>query len=380
MKRFFFPTELYSAPGSIREMTRFIKPQDKVLLITDKMLVKLGLAKRVTDIIEGIGAKVEIFDDVPANPHADSVNASFAMAKAMNATIIVCLGGGSPMDVAKVVAMLMTNEGTWEEYQWEGKKPENAPLPYIAIPTTAGTGSEASKTSVIIDRDTKKGVGGDFFFAKVTLIDPELMVSLPPFVTATTGMDALTHAIEAYVGRSNHPFTNALALEAISLLTKYLPIAYENGADLEAREMVALAASMAGLAMDQSGLGVIHSMSGPLSSHYNVAHGLSNAVLLPCGMRYNVETVPERYARVAEALGVNTFGISSLEAGKRGIDKVEALCTLMKIPTKLCEYFNKDEDISQFADEACKMFLMRNNPRTPQQPEIEELFIKVLKA
>ena len=380
MKRFFFPTELYSAPGSIREMARFIKPEDKVLLITDKMLVKLGLAKRVTDVIDGIGAKVQIFDDVPANPHADSVNAGLSKAKAMGATAIVCLGGGSPMDVAKVVAMLMTNEGTWEQYQWEGRKPVNAPLPYIAIPTTAGTGSEASKTSVIIDRDTKKGVGGDFFFAKVTLIDPELMVSLPPFVTATTGMDALTHAIEAYVGRSNHPFTNALALEAISLLTKYLPIAYENGADLEAREMVALSASMAGLAMDQSGLGVIHSMSGPLSSHYNVAHGLSNAVLLPCGMRYNVETVPERFARVAEALGVNTFGISPLEAGKRGIEKVEELCTLMKIPTHLCEYFQKDADIPQFADEACKMFLMRNNPRTPEQSEIEELFSKVLKA
>ncbi|MEL7610643.1 MAG: iron-containing alcohol dehydrogenase [Bacillota bacterium] len=380
MKRFFFPTELYSAPGSIREMARFIKPEDKVLLITDRMLVKLGLAKRVTDVIDGVGAKVEVFDDVPANPHADCVNSALEKAKTMGATAIVCLGGGSPMDVAKVVAMLMTNEGTWEQYQWEGRKPEKAPLPYIAIPTTAGTGSEASKTSVIIDRDTKKGVGGDFFFAKVTLIDPELMVSLPPFVTATTGMDALTHAIEAYVGRSNHPFTNALALEAISLLTKYLPVAYENGADLEAREMVALAASMAGLAMDQSGLGVIHSMSGPLSSHYNVAHGLSNAVLLPCGMRYNVETVPERYARVAEALGVNTYGISALEAGMRGIEKVEELCTLMKIPTNLCEYFREEEDICKFADEACKMFLMRNNPRTPQQSEIEELFAGVLKA
>lgn len=380
MKRFFFPTQLYSAPGSIREMGRFIKPEDKVLLITDKMLVKLGLAKKVTDVFEQIGAAYEIYDDVPANPHADVVKSSLAKAKAMGATYIVCLGGGSPMDVAKVVAMLMTNEGEWAEYQWEGKQPANAPLPYIAIPTTSGTGSEASKTSVIIDRDTKKGVGGDFFFAKITLIDPELMVSLPPAVTSTTGMDALTHAIEGYVGKNNHPFTNALALEAISLLAKYLPIAYADGSNLEARENVALAASMAGLAMDQSGLGVIHSMSGPLSSHYNVAHGLSNAVLLPYGMRYNVETVPERFARVAEALGVDTEGLSALDAANKGIAKVEELCSSMNIPTNMNNYFQKEEDIMQFAEEACKMFLMRNNPREPKVEEIAELFVKVLKA
>lgn len=380
MKRFYFPTQLYSAPGSIREMGRFIKPEDKVLLITDGMLQKLGLAKRVTDVLEQIGAAYEIFADVPANPHADVVNSALAKAKAMSASYIVCLGGGSPMDVAKVVAMLMTNDGEWAEYQWEGRQPQNAPLPYIAIPTTAGTGSEASKTSVIIDRDTKKGVGGDFFFAKIALIDPELMVSLPPAVTSTTGMDALTHAIEAYVGKNNHPFTNALALEAISLLVKYLPVAYADGGNLEARENVALAASMAGLAMDQSGLGVIHSMSGPLSSHYNIAHGLSNAVLLPWGMRYNVETVPQRYARVAEALGVDTEGLSALDAANKGIQKVEELLRSMNIPADMNSYFQKEEDIMQFADEACKMFLMRNNPREPKVEEIAELFEKVLKA
>ena len=282
------------------------------------------------------------------------------------------------MDVAKVVAMLATNEGAWEDYQWNFKQPTEKPLTYIAIPTTAGTGSEATKTAVIIDRDTKKGVGGDFFFAKAALLDPELMVSLPPMLTATTGMDALTHAIEAYVGKNGQPFTDSLALEAISILAKFLPRAYANGADLEAREQVAIAASMAGLAMDQSGLGIIHSMSGPLSSHYDIPHGLSNAVLLPYGMEHNIMAVPGKFARIAEALGVNTAGYSEREAGNAAIDKVEEMLEDMQIPTDLCDYFDKKEDIESFAEEACKMFLMRNNPRTPQVKDIAEIFSSIL--
>ncbi len=378
MKRFYFPTELYSGAGSIKELSRFLGADSRVLLVTDGMLVKLGLAARVTAVLEGIGAKYDVFADVPANPHAKDVQACLAAARTLEATAIVCLGGGSPMDVAKVVAMLMTNPGSWEDYQWNGLKPVNAPLPYIAIPTTAGTGSEASKTAVIIDRDTKKGVGGDFFFSAVTLVDPELMTSLPPFVTATTGMDALTHAIEAYVGVNNHPFTNALALEAISLLAKYLERAYTDGNDLEARENVAVAASMAGLAMDQSGLGIIHSMSGPLSSRYNVAHGLGNAVLLPYGMRFNLSTVPERYARVAAALGCAVEGLSAAEAAEAGVAKVENMCSNMNIPKDLSNYFQQEADIALFADDACKMFLMRNNPRVPTVEEIAVIFRKLL--
>ena len=378
MKRFLFPTELYSGPGCIKELSRFIGENDKVALITDVQLVKLGLAEKIEDIIKGLGASVQVFDAIPPNPHADIVNSCRSFVEEMEATAIVCLGGGSPMDVAKVVAMLATNEGAWEDYQWNFKQPTEKPLTYIAIPTTAGTGSEATKTAVIIDRDTKKGVGGDFFFAKAALLDPELMVSLPPMLTATTGIDALTHAIEAYVGKNGQPFTDSLALEAISILAKFLPRAYANGADLEAREQVAIAASMAGLAMDQSGLGIIHSMSGPLSSHYDIPHGLSNAVLLPYGMEHNIMAVPGKFARIAEALGVNTAGYSEREAGNAAIDKVEEMLEDMQIPTDLCDYFDKKEDIESFAEEACKMFLMRNNPRTPQVKDIAEIFSSIL--
>ncbi|MEI7885328.1 MAG: iron-containing alcohol dehydrogenase [Clostridia bacterium] len=378
MQRFLFPTEFYAGAGCIQELGRFICENDKVALITDVHLVKLGLAGKIENIIENLGASVKIFDAIPPNPHAEVVNSCRSFVEEMQATVVVCLGGGSPMDVAKVVAMLATNEGAWEDYQWNFKQPTKKPLPYIAIPTTAGTGSEATKTAVIIDRDTKKGVGGDFFFAKAALLDPELMVSLPPMLTATTGMDALTHAIEAYVGKNSQPFTDSLALEAISILAKYLPRAYANGTDLEARERVAVAASMAGLAMDQSGLGIIHSMSGPLSSHYDVPHGLSNAVLLPYGMEYNIMAVPEKFARIAAALGVDIAGYSEREAANAAVEKIEEMLEDMQIPADLCSYYKEEEDIQSFAEEACKMFLMRNNPRTPQVKDIAEIFSTIL--
>ncbi len=383
MNRFLLPTEVISGAGCLLELKRFVKEGDRVALVTDESLVKLGLVKRVEDVLVGLGASFEVFAEVPANPHAEVVNKCRAFVEGMKASVVVCLGGGSPMDVAKVVAMLATNEGSWEDYQWNMKQPSNAPLSYVAIPTTSGTGSEVTKTSVIIDRNSKKGTGGDFFFARAALLDPTLMVSLPPHLTSTTGVDALTHAIEAYVGRNHQAFTDALALESISILAEYLPRSFADGSDLVAREKVAIAAAMAGLAMDQSGLGVVHALSGPLSSYYDVPHGLSNAVGLPYGMAYNLIAVPERYARVAEALGVDTSSMSFREAAEASVVVVEELLDDLQVPTDLNEYFVKyggnDDDISKFAREACGMFLMRNNPRVPQVGDIEGIFEAMLK-
>lgn len=383
MNRFLLPTEVISGAGCLVELKRFVKEGDRVAVVTDESLVKLGLVKRVEDVLADIGASFEVFAEVPANPHAEVVNKCRAFVDVMGASVVVCLGGGSPMDVAKVVAMLATNEGSWEDYQWNMKQPVNAPLPYVAIPTTSGTGSEVTKTSVIIDRNSKKGTGGDFFFARAALLDPTLMVSLPPHLTSTTGVDALTHAIEAYVGRNHQAFTDALALESISILVDYLPRAFADGSDLVAREKVAIAAAMAGLAMDQSGLGVVHALSGPLSSYYDVPHGLSNAVGLPYGMAYNLIAVPERYARIAEALGVDTSNMSVREAAEASVVVVEELLDDLQVPTALNDYFVKyggnEGDIRKFAEEACGMFLMRNNPRVPQVGDIEGIFEAMLK-
>jgi alcohol dehydrogenase class IV len=377
-KRFFLPTQLIYGAGSRKEVKRFIKPGEKVLVITDKGLVKAGVVEKVTKELDAIGAKSVIYDDVRANPHVDTVQAAVELAKQEGASSVVTVGGGSPMDVAKAVALLMTNEGTYEDYQWNGKIPTKPAATLIAIPTTAGTGSEVTRCAVIIDRNTKKGVNLDEFFPIAALIDAELMVSLPPAITSTTGMDALTHAIEAFVGLGSNPVTDAWALEAIELLGEYLPKAFANGANIEAREKVALASSLAGIAMDQAGLGFIHAMSGPLSSYYDVPHGLSNAVLLPYGMQFNLIAVPEKMARIAAALGIDTYGMSVREAAQAAVDAVEDLCWDLEIPGDMSEYLRKEEDIELFAEEALNMFLMRNNPRKPSLKDCVEVFRSVL--
>lgn len=382
MKNFLLPTEMIWGQGSVSQLSKFIKEKQKVLVITDKSLVKLGMAKKISDIIEGLNAEAAVYDDIPQNPHAPDVYNCLEAVKKSGAEVLVALGGGSPMDVAKVVAMMATDGGKLEEYQWEFRQAKVAPLPYIAIPTTAGTGSEATKTAVIVDRDTKKGFGGNALFAKAAILDPEMTATLPAHLTATTGADALTHAIEAYVSKAHHPWTDALALEAISILAKYLPRAYVDAQNLKAREKVAIASAMAGLAMDQSGLGIVHSISGPIASHYDVPHGLSNAVLLVEGMKYNLMAVPERYARIAEALGVNTAFMSEREAAEAAVDAVDLLLSDMMVPTDLSDYFERygsdEKDVPKFAEEACAMFLMRANPRTPSPKEMEVIIRKCL--
>lgn len=382
MNRFLLPTEMIWGQGAVAELSRFIKEKQKVMIITDTSLVKLGAAEKVSSVIKDLNAEVVVFDAIPQNPHAPDVYHCLDQVKESGAHLLVALGGGSPMDVAKVVAMMATDGGKLEDYQWNFRQATVAPLPYIAIPTTAGTGSEATKTAVIVDRDTKKGFGGDALFAKAALLDPEMTVSLPAHLTATTGADALTHAIEAYVGRGHHPWTDAMALEAITLLAEYLPLAYADGHDLVAREKVALAAAMAGLAMDQSGLGIVHSVSGPIASHYDVPHGLSNAVLLVEGMKYNLLTVPARFARVAMAMGVDTTSMNDHEAAEAAVNSVDRMFQHMKVPGDLSDYFEqygaKEEDIPKFAEEACAMFLMRNNPRTPVPEEMEVIIRKAL--
>ncbi|WP_227764906.1 iron-containing alcohol dehydrogenase family protein [Zhaonella formicivorans] len=377
-KRFFLPTQLIHGAGALKELGKFVSKDDNVIVVTDKGLVKVGLVEKLLAELATIGATWAVFDDIEPNPHADTVRKALAFAKEQGVNTVVTIGGGSPMDVAKVVAMLLTNEGDISDYQWNGKAVTKPPATLVAIPTTAGTGSEVTRTAVIIDRNTKKGIGNDALFPKAALVDPELMVSLPPQITAFTGMDALTHAIEAYVGLGANPATDAWALQAIELLVEYLPKAFANGADLEAREKVALASSMAGAAMDQAGLGFIHAMSGPLSSYYDVPHGLSNAVLLPYGMQFNLIAAPKKMARIAQLFGVDTFGMSLREAAQAAVDAVEQLCRDLEIPADLSSYCQAEEDIEKFAVEAINMFLMRNNPRRPRVSDCADVFRKVL--
>ncbi len=379
MKQFYMPTRIVHGEGSLSRLKEFVGNQDHVCLVTDKTLVGIGVARKVMDLLSDIGAKCTVFSDVPPNPHEEVVEKAVTQAKKAGCNSVIALGGGSPLDVGKMVAFLLTNPGKLEEYQWDNR-PTDAPMAkLINIPTTAGTGSEVTATAVIISRNTKKGIKRDDLFAMVAIVDPALMVSMPPHITSTTGIDAFTHAYEAYVGLGANPVTDAWALEAMGLLIEYLPRAYVNGQDMEARENVALAAVLAGVAMDQAGLGVIHSCSGPVASYYDVPHGLSNAVFLPYAVSYNLIAALDKHVMLAELFGMDTSGLSRREAAGLAVDAVVQFLADLEIPEGLYDYFGTDEDIPKFAQSACDMFLMKNNPRKPKPEDLIPIFEAVLK-
>ena len=373
----YMPTRICFGKEALQEIKKYITKNEKVLIITDQGLVSVGIVEIVIRELKGLGAVYEVYDQVEVNPRPQTVQKCLAQVKEMQASVIIGLGGGSPLDVAKIVSALATNPGTLEEYQWEGRKMDNPGLPFIAIATTAGTGSEVTRIAVIIDRNVKKGIVNDYLYPTVAIVDPFLMKSLPPHLTSTTGLDALTHAIEAYTGMGSTPFSDAFACEAIKLIAQYLPRAFKNGEDMLAREQVANASSLAGIAMDQAGLGIVHAMSSPVASYYDVPHGLANAVLLPHAMRFNLEVAPEKFANIARLFGEETSGISSLEAAHKAVDRVNQFCLELQIPDKYYEYTPTIEEIKQFGKEASETFLARNNPKKVEPESCVKIFRKV---
>ncbi len=373
VQNFHLSTRLYFGVGARHELGQYLSTNDRVMVITDAGLVNAGVVNQLSGVFGKVGCQWHVFSNIPANPHATVVGTALAAAKEFRSTAIIALGGGSPMDVAKLVGALASNEGRLEEYQWGGRKFASAGLPLFAVPTTAGTGSEVTKTAVIIDRNQKKGIVSERLLPLVSFIDPELMVSLPPFVTAITGMDALTHAIEALAARGANPFTDAWAAKAIKLLGMWLRRAFSVGDDLTARAQVAIASTLAGAAMDQAGLGVVHAVAGPLSSYYDIPHGLANAVALPWGMEFNKIAVPEKYALVASLLGVQR----SLDQGTAAGDAVRTVRQLLAdldIPATLENHLANEDDIIKFASEAAAMFLARANPRLVTAKACETIF------
>ena len=251
------PTAIYSGKGIHRELGELVKTGEKVIIITDEGLASTPVLGMITSVLDEGKISYMIYTKVSPNPDEETVRLILDYIKKEGADRIIALGGGSPLDAAKAAAALAPNPGPMEDYQWNSRIFENPPIPLIAIPTTAGTGSEVTGVAVISSRNMKKGIKQQAIFPEAAVIDPQLMAGLPPFLTAVTGLDALTHAIEAYTGLNSNPLTDSLCIEAIRLIHTYLPRAFRNGSDLEARENMALASTMAGIAMDQSGLGIV---------------------------------------------------------------------------------------------------------------------------
>jgi len=339
----------------------------KVFIVTDNDLVKFGVAGMVTEVLDKAGIAYQIFSDVKQNPTVVQVKAGGAEFAKSGADVIVAIGGGSPIDTAKAIGIIATNPQFADVVSLEGvADTKNKTIPIIALPTTAGTAAEVTINYVITDEENvKKMVCVDPNDIPIlSIVDAELMLSMPRGLTAATGMDALTHAIEGYITKGAWEMSDMFELKAIEMIAKHLPVVVENPKDVEARHGMAVAQYIAGMGFSNVGLGLVHGMAHPLGAYYDIPHGVANALLLPIVMQYNLESSIDKYADIATAMGVNISTLSKKEAAQAAVDAVKALAVKVGIPEKLSDLNVKEEDLERLAQSAFSDVCTPGNPRT----------------
>ncbi|EID4331391.1 TPA: L-threonine dehydrogenase [Vibrio parahaemolyticus] len=374
---FFIPTVNLMGAGCLEDAANSIQSQGfkKGLIVTDKILNQIGVVKQVQDLLTERGVATVVFDGTQPNPTITNVNDGLALLKENECDFVISLGGGSPHDCAKGIALVASNGGKIGDY--EGVDQSAKPmLPLIAINTTAGTASEMTRFCIITDeeRHIKMAIVDKHTTPLISVNDPELMLAKPASLTAATGMDALTHAIEAYVSIAATPITDAVAIKAIELIQAHLRTAVKNGENLEAREQMAYAQFMAGMAFNNASLGYVHAMAHQLGGFYDLPHGVCNAILLPHVQRYNAQVCPERLRDVAKAMGVDVEGMSAEQGAAAAIDAIVALAKDVGIPAGIKELGAKLEDIPTLADNALKDACGFTNPKQATHEEISAIF------
>lgn len=375
-KELYQPVHTIIGEGCINEIPRHVNNigAEKALIVTDEGLVKIGTVKMVTDVLDRAGKSYVIYSGVKPNPTVSIVNEAKACYDDNHCDYIIAIGGGSPIDVGKSVGILATNGGTVEDYNGlELSKKPSAPI--IAVNTTAGTGSEVTRAFVVTDevRKSKMLCVDSNSLAYLAINDPQMMVNMPASLTAATGMDALTHSIEAFVANSRCPFTDGIALESIRLIGQNLIRAVENGKDMEARTNMCWAQYMGGLAFSNAGLGMVHAMAHQLGGFYDTPHGVANAILLPYVMRFNLPNAADRYAEIAKVFGFNTADMTQEQSAMAAILYIEELKKVIKIPRLADTAFNPD-DAKALALNALQDTGMPENPRQPSVEEVIEVF------
>ena len=382
-KQFRVPSIISTGPGAAKEAGIHAKQLGKkALLVTDANLVKIGLLEEVKASLDAAGVPYSIYDKVMREPVVEYVEEGLRAFRDAGADIVVSVGGGSPIDAGKAIASLSRNPGEISDYVGTSKiaKP-SAPL--IAIPTTAGTGSEVTPFTIITNTQTnvKMLISSPHLLPTVALVDPIMTLKMPQGITAATGLDALTHAIEAYVSIKAQPLTDTFALQAIRLISSNLRRAWSYPDDLEARSSVLMGALQAGLAFANSSVALVHGMARPIGAYFHVAHGISNAVLLPAVIEYSVTGNPKRYADIAGAMGEQIRGLSTDDAAQRTIDAVKRLNADLQIPSLSGLGINvaKFESlVSKMALDAIASGSPGNNPRKATPEEIVTLYRKSL--
>ena len=348
----------------------------KVFIVTDPGVVEAGLIETIKAPLDSEGITFSVYDQVEPEPPARSVEQCTQYLKKENCDLIIGVGGGSSLDVAKGASILATNKGSILNFCGMDLVP-NRGLPKILIPTTAGTGSEVSRVIIVTDEASsiKSALFSAYALADVAIVDPMMTLSMPPTVTADTGMDALVHAIETYVSFNATPFSNILAIEAITLIAENLAMAFAKGENIEARYQMSLAATISGLAFGSGGTGAVHALSNPLGIEYHLTHGRTNAIMLPHIMSFNLIGNPAKFALIAEAMGEEVEGLPLMEAASLAVEAVKELLGHLNIPIRLRDYGIPQKDIPKLVNGAMKASrLFALNPRNVTREDVDEIY------
>ncbi len=381
-KSFQMPTKIITGVGSVTELPDLLEEKEikKPFIVTDEGIIEAGLLNEITQVLKGAKVEYEVFSEVQANPDTVTVDKGRDVFQNKNCDGIIALGGGSSIDTAKGIGVLVSHGGSIKDYEF-GKNPlEKRITPLIAIPTTAGTGSEVTMWAVITDheRQVKFNVGGPLIAPHIALIDPELHVSMPARITAGTGMDALAHAIECFTSHYAQPMTDSVALLAIEYCGKYLRRAVANSQDLEARFYMAQAAMLAGLSYGSESAGAVHALTHSLGGMKpDIPHGTAVGAVLAPVMEYNWMGRPEKFRRIAEALGENVWEMTDKEAAEMGVKAVYELTEDIGLPT-LRELGVTEEEVPELAQAAEEDPQTVGNPRDINREAYEEIYYNAL--
>ena len=375
---FYSPNKVLFGPNTVKSVGNEILQLGgrKVLIITDPGIVQANLLQPVKASLEAAGVSHALYDQVKPEPPVACVEEAVEKFKSEKCDLIVGVGGGSSLDVAKAVSLKLTNDMSVLEMCGVDLVKKRG-VPKIFIPTTSGTGSEVTRVSVLIDekQKVKTVINSLYTLADVAIVDPLLTLSVPPKVTADTGMDAMVHAIEAYVAMSATPFSDILAERAIQWIARYLPMAWAKGSNLEARYYLSLAATMAGMAFASGGLGAVHALAYPVGTGFQLSHGRANAILLPHVMRYNLPGNPERYGVMANLMGRDVEGLSSMEAAELAVEAVQDLLSQIAIPYRLRDYGIPREAIPRLVEGGmsyARLFII--NPRDLTEQDVRSVY------
>lgn len=374
--------KIIAGPNSIETIAGEVTDYqvNKVLIITDKGVWDAGLIEKPRQLLEANGIPVEIINSTPPEPEVEHVNEIFQTAKALACELVIGIGGGSAMDVAKLVAVMLTNDLSLK--QMIDKAPiRQRGVPTIMVPTTAGTGAEVTPNAIVLvpEEELKIGIVSSKLMPGCVILDPLMTVKLPAPITAATGMDALTHAIECYTSKKANPLSDMLALKAITLISRSIRIAYRNGSDIDARHDMLLGAMYGGMSIATSSTTAVHALAYPLGGKYRIPHGLSNAILLPHVMNFNMDHAEDKFKDIAIAMGINTNGLTDRQAAGKMIENLYSLIADLNIAISLKDQGITEDDLDGMVEAAAKVTrLLDNNPKPMSKDDMRAIYKKLL--